>query len=106
MNEHAYLTSAREALKIVETAIEEAKILLPEEVLKQHWMAAKHSPNAWESVLFWYQGQKDSTTEIADRIVHIKSLSLCIAHLNIVLLVQKPEVTKADLRLAKVRCTA
>jgi len=106
MNEPAYLTSARDALKIIETAIEEAKILLPEDVIKRHWMAAKHSPNAWESVQFWYLGQEGSTEQTADVIMHIKCLSHCAASLASVLMPKKQEVTKDDLRLAKVRCTA
>ena len=59
-----YFTAARLSRSSLEQAMAEAKGTLPAFVLKQHFIASKHSPTAWRSVERWYieYGERDATT--------------------------------------------
>jgi hypothetical protein len=107
MNEqHAYVASASDALTIVAMAMREAEESLPEHVRKQHWSAAKHSPNAWDSVKHWHAAQDVWDPETADILTHLVLLSGALANLRSVLVGNDDGQREPDLKLAKMRRTA
>lgn len=98
-----YLNLIADALTKVTSAATDVKKQLPAEVTKKHWIVSKHSPRAWEDVVFWYAGQENSERETLCLIDTMASLVICETHLRRIL--KDHEVLKhsPNLKLAKTR---
>lgn len=102
-DKQAYLTSAREAINAVQSAMEEAKVLLPDSIVRQHFIVEHHSPAAWRSCESWYIGRADFDPTIAGILTHMVLLSEALACLAAVTMLGPDTARPPDLRLAKVR---
>ncbi len=99
----AYLMSAETALASLRMAIEEASASLPDDIKKQKWMAAKHSPSPWRMVEAWYCSHEHYEESIGHILTHLVQLSEALSHVYAV--VQPwPEGEGTNLpKLAKMR---
>lgn len=107
MPEQAYLTSIKEALARLIMAEEEAKVLLPAEVLSIHWQASKFSPSAWRAVEAHFRGHDTLDPHLIDTLTDLALIAEAIACLTTIVKtaagIQQPI---GSLKLAKVRRTA
>lgn len=102
MSKLAYLLTIEDALLAIEVAKKEAIGVLSPEITKQHWIAAKHSPDPWLVVSHWYGGTDGYTEEVALTLDALVALSICQQSLVSVLSGAMPK-QPPNLKLAKTR---
>ena len=104
MPEQAYITSAKEALTTLTMSMEEAKAVLPAEVLSIHWQASKFSSSAWRAVEAHFRGHGNLEPDILDTLTDLALLSEALACLmTITKTAEASERPIGSLKLAKVR---
>ena len=103
MPEQAYLTSIKEALARLIMAEEEAKVLLPAEVLSIHWQASKFSPSAWRTVEAHFRGHDTLDPHLLDTLADLALIADALACLTTI--TKQAEASQqpiGSLKLAKV----
>ena len=102
MSEQAYLLSIKGALATLRVAAEETEAVLPDEVQKHKWMAAKHSPTPWETVYAHYRNA-DCDTDMLMSLAIRSQLADVIEKLNwCVVQAEAAQQPIGSLKLAKV----
>ena len=100
MPEQAYLLSIKEALATLRVAAEETEAVLPDEVQKHKWMAAKHSPTPWETVYAHYRNT-DCDSEMLFNLAIRSQLADVVEKLNWCVVQAEAEGKPINLRLAR-----
>ncbi len=106
MTEPSYKTFIREALEELEKAIVQATSLLPDDLVKQHWVIHKHAidiSSAWDQLQWRYLLREDSDEDIAGILSDLVMLTRSRAALKII--VEQVKKTEPDISLPRVRRT-
>ena len=101
MNNTIYGGPVAYAMSALNTAMQAAKNTLPDEVLRKHYIASKHSPSPWRSVEAQVRTQPDCDIDVLHTLTDLSLLSEALACL---VAVAEPRVTTPpNLTLAKVK---
>lgn len=99
-----YYDNIQQARLSLLLAMKQAIRLLPDYIIRRHWIASKHTPSPWRSVESWYRQQTAIDTDVLHTLT---DLALMDEASSCLMTIAAPNSTSLpDLKLARTKRTA